>query len=328
MKFTLSGFERFLNGNDSSLFEDAILPEGADIDIIKGVIFERYGEMETLYADPYKMRFSTNLFFKKHAKTFEKWFMAVNLDYEPLYNFDRYEEWTDEGSGSKNANTSLNNASIENSNTSGANDNSATSTKNASENSNEAVSHNATNASSSAMNINEDTTEANNSNKISNGNSQRNTASDDTNKVSAYNSVTLPDAEKEVTEGYEASANSAIENSTINGTSNRSGNNSNTSNSSDASEDTRNSANSSAEIESASGSNTSSNAVSSVKNDNGTSNASESSATLGTHRGHLYGNIGVTTSSALLLEFLDASAWSFYDHVADLYAEELLLMIY
>lgn len=336
MKFTLAGFEGFLNNADSSLFSDVPVPEGADVDIIKGVIIERYGEMETLYADPYKMKFSTLLFFKKHAKTFDKWFSAINLDYEPLYNYDRYEEWIDEGAGTKNANTSSINDSIESGNNSDSNTSTGSDTRTsqalASENTNEDINHVGSNTSNDSMVIDETTTENTISDKLASGNSERNTANDDKNKAAAYNSSTLPEAENSISTGFEGSANSSVENSTINGTSSRNGNNTSAKSGADAFDDTKNSATSKAENETTTDtSNTNSTingAHSNVRNDNGTSNASESSATLGTHKGHLYGNIGVTTSSALLLEYIDASSWSFYDHVADLYAEELLLMIY
>lgn len=336
MKFTLSGFEVFLNNINSSIFADIQLPTGADADIIKGVIIEKYGEMETLYADPFHMKFVTSLFFKKHSKTFEKWYSAINMDYEPLYNYDRYEQWSDEGVGSKNSNSAADNDTIENGNSANnsvaSGSNTRSSQANSSENSNEALNHNGINSSNSSMGIDETTIEATDSSKISNGNTQRNTATDDTNKVSAYNSSTMPDAEKDITQGYESSANSGIENGTINGTSARSGNNTNASSNADISEDSKYSASSKAENETitdaSEGSDSSNIAHSNARKDSGTSSASESSASIGTHTGHIYGNIGVTTSSALLKEFLDVSAWSFYDHVADLYAEELLLMVY
>ena len=336
MKFTLSGFENFMNGNNSSLFAEVELPEGVESDVVKAVILERYGEMETLYADPYRMKFATTLFFKKHSRTFEKWFNAINMDYEPLYNYDRYEEWTDEGAGSKNANSNHRNSMLENGNASDADSstgsNTRTSNISASENNREDLNHSGSNTSNDAMAISEGTTEATNSEKLSNGNSQRNTANDGTNKVAAYNSVTLPDAEKEVSTGYEASANSNVENDSINGSSTRTGNNTNARSGADFSEDTKNSASSKAENEtttdSATGSTSANSSHSNARNEDGTINSTESTATLGTHTGHLYGNIGVTTSSTLLKEYLDISEWSFFDHVADLYAEELLLMIY
>lgn len=340
MKFTIAGFENFLNNGNNSLFSfievPGNFPTDAQPSIAKAVILEKYGEFEPIYADPYRLKFATEVFFRKHKLTFEKWFNAINIEYEPLYNFDRYEEWTDAGMASKNANGTSNSSSLESGNSSDTDSSTGSNTRtsiiSASENNREDLNHSGTNSSNDAMAISEGTTEATNSEKLSNGNSQRNTANDGTNKVAAYNSVTLPDAEKEVSTGYEATADSNVENDSINGASTRTGNNTNARSGADYSEDSKNSASSKAENEtttdSATGSTSANASHSNARNEDGTSNTSESSSTHGVHTGHLYGNIGVTTSSALLKEYLDISEWSFYDHIADLYAEELLIMIY
>ena len=46
------------------------------------------------------------------------------------------------------------------------------------------------------------------------------------------------------------------------------------------------------------------------------------------HEAHLYGNIGVTTSAAMLKEFYDVSSWSLYDHMSDVFISELLIPVY
>ena len=46
------------------------------------------------------------------------------------------------------------------------------------------------------------------------------------------------------------------------------------------------------------------------------------------HEGHLYGNIGVTTSQEMLKAELDISRFSLYDQIADIFCEEFCLMIY
>ena len=47
-----------------------------------------------------------------------------------------------------------------------------------------------------------------------------------------------------------------------------------------------------------------------------------------THEAHIHGNIGVTTSAAMLKEFYGISEWNIYDHMADLFKTELLIPIY
>ena len=46
------------------------------------------------------------------------------------------------------------------------------------------------------------------------------------------------------------------------------------------------------------------------------------------HTAHLYGNIGVTTSAAMLAEFYNVAKWNLYEHMADVFGSELLIQVY
>lgn len=46
------------------------------------------------------------------------------------------------------------------------------------------------------------------------------------------------------------------------------------------------------------------------------------------HSSRVYGNIGVTTSSAMLREYLDMQSWNIYNHIADLFVDEFCILIY
>ena len=48
----------------------------------------------------------------------------------------------------------------------------------------------------------------------------------------------------------------------------------------------------------------------------------------GTHSGHMYGNIGVTTSDRLLREYRENAKTNLYDHITRQFKEEFCLMIY
>lgn len=43
---------------------------------------------------------------------------------------------------------------------------------------------------------------------------------------------------------------------------------------------------------------------------------------------HLYGNIGVTTSQSLVKEELELRYWNFYDHVSDIFLDELIVRVF
>lgn len=96
-KITLIGMETFLNKTDKSVFDLLTLPEGIDKDNLCDNIILECGEFETVYSDPEFMRAAIGTWGLKHYRTFEKWINALNLEYNPIENYDRMEDWTDEG---------------------------------------------------------------------------------------------------------------------------------------------------------------------------------------------------------------------------------------
>ena len=47
-----------------------------------------------------------------------------------------------------------------------------------------------------------------------------------------------------------------------------------------------------------------------------------------TRSAHIYGNIGVTQASDMLRGFYDISAWNLYEHMSDVFTQELLIAVY
>ena len=96
-KITLIGLESFLEPN--SVFDELTLPEGIDLETLKGTIFLRCQEFELLYPDPEFMRSAVKIWGMKNYWTFNKWVELINKQYDPLYNKDYYEEYEDTHSG-------------------------------------------------------------------------------------------------------------------------------------------------------------------------------------------------------------------------------------
>lgn len=97
-KVTLIGLENYLNPQ-RSVFDNMVLPEGIEKEILIGSIVLRCQEFELLYSDPEFMIDAVNIWSRKNYWTFDKWVKALNIDYDPLYNYDRTEEYTDTHSG-------------------------------------------------------------------------------------------------------------------------------------------------------------------------------------------------------------------------------------
>ena len=106
-KITLIGIENYLNP-ERSVFEKMELPIGIDKETLIGSIILRCQEFELLYSDPDFLIDAVNIWSRKNYWTFDKWVKAINIKYDPLYNYDRSEEWTDthEGDYSKQGNAS------------------------------------------------------------------------------------------------------------------------------------------------------------------------------------------------------------------------------
>lgn len=94
-KITLLGFYEFLQYDDIDLFEFITLPDGLDKETLVGNILMRGGEFEVLFSNPEFFRRMIDIWSKKHYRTFDKWWTALNIEYDPLNNFDRYEEYED-----------------------------------------------------------------------------------------------------------------------------------------------------------------------------------------------------------------------------------------
>lgn len=96
-KITLIGQETRLKMENKSVFDLLTLPDGIDRNTTIDNIILECGEFETLYSDPFFMRAAIGTWSSKHYRTFEKWITALNLEYNPLENYDRQEDWTDTG---------------------------------------------------------------------------------------------------------------------------------------------------------------------------------------------------------------------------------------
>lgn len=111
-KITMLGFERWLNHDNQSLFDDLILPDGIDKQILIDNILLEGGEFEVLYSNPYSMRKFIGIWSNKYNWTFEKWIKALSIDYNPLENYDRMEEWTDKSNAASSGSSHSENSNV------------------------------------------------------------------------------------------------------------------------------------------------------------------------------------------------------------------------
>ena len=223
-KLTLIG----LYNDDNTLFENIAFPTGIDKSLWINSLLQKCGEFEVLYPDPEFLKPFMGVWSAKWYKTFEKWIVGFNAEWNPIHNYDRTEEWEDHNGmkvGSKT--TSDYNTSY----TAG-------------------VTHTFT----------------------------RETAEEREHKISAFNDSGYNADTKDITSGGTTKdTGSGTDKTNVKGT---------------------------------------------VADTNGSTTENKK------HTGHIYGNIGVTQASEMLESYYEIAKWNLYDHISDVFAHDLLILVY
>ena len=81
-----------LNNYDNSLF-DNLRFENVDHETMVNTILLNCGEFEVLYPNIETLKNMFTLFSNKWSRTVSKWVSALNTEYKPLENYDRYEKF-------------------------------------------------------------------------------------------------------------------------------------------------------------------------------------------------------------------------------------------
>lgn len=287
-KITLLGFYNYMQSVNDDLFSKLSTPTGIDKTILVNNILLKGGEFEVLYAEPYFMQNMIGVWSDKWQHTMERWIKALSIDYNPLENYDRMEDWTDDSS--KVASATQDETMTNNSNVVGMQ---------SVNNSNE---ENKTNIHSD----NEETKR--NENAIAEDYSASSGSGVTENERSSFDASTYQKHDKSTstTNGENVSSGLTSADGTTETASNGTVNdNINSSGSQNA---------------------VNQNIASGDEAKNTKSNAIDNSSS--THKGRLHGNIGVTTSQQMLQAELDIAKWNLYDEIADLFLSELVIYLY
>ena len=91
-KITLIGFNNYYE----NLWDLLMVPSGIDKQLLINSILMKGGEFEVLYSNPEFMKNLIGVWSNKWMHTMERWVKALSINYDPLENYDRREEWLDE----------------------------------------------------------------------------------------------------------------------------------------------------------------------------------------------------------------------------------------
>ena len=96
MTMTLIG----IYNTDPEFFDDITLPEGINKDTFVNNLLFKSGEFELLYPDPVFMKSLFPTWSDKWNRTFSEWLRGTQSVWNPIENYDRYEESADGGTSS------------------------------------------------------------------------------------------------------------------------------------------------------------------------------------------------------------------------------------
>ena len=95
---------------DNSIFDKFVVPTGMDKELIINNILLECAEMEIIYPEPDIMKNAIGLWSNKQLESWARMYKAMQLEYDPIYNYDRFEEWLDsnQSTAQSNSNTTAN----------------------------------------------------------------------------------------------------------------------------------------------------------------------------------------------------------------------------
>ena len=76
------------NYSEGAIWDDVVLPEGIEKELLINEILKQNGEFCLIYPDMDFLKAQITFFFRKWYDNFEKWINVLNEEYEPLFNVD------------------------------------------------------------------------------------------------------------------------------------------------------------------------------------------------------------------------------------------------
>ena len=84
------------------VFDLLKLPDGVSLDSVRDNILMELAELELLYPSGTFMKTAIGIWSSKQLPVWEKLYATTKLEYNPIHNYDRTEEWAEEETGNRN----------------------------------------------------------------------------------------------------------------------------------------------------------------------------------------------------------------------------------
>lgn len=303
-KMTLIGMYNYRD----DIFNELVLPSGIDADLFKQSLLMKGGEFEVLYPDPDFLKYSIKIWSSKWFRTFSEWLRGTEQRWNPIYNYDRFEESRNENRKEFDSKTTADYSDqrkIDLDDTRTADLTEKRTADLEDENIKYLTDKRTADLNEKTVFDNTDTT------------TQTDQMTTE-HQVAAYDSSSYSPSSKDIVNNGQSKID-------------HTGDVTNATTGTDINE------HSGTDTMKHTGTDTTEHTGTDIMKHTGTDNTARkgtlsdntgSEQTHDIHEAHLYGNIGVTTSAAMLKEFYDVSSWSLYDHMSDVFISELLIPVY
>ena len=303
-KMTLIGMYNYRN----DIFSELVLPSGIDADLFKQSLLMKGGEFEVLYPDPDFLKYSIKIWSSKWFRTFSEWLRGTEQRWNPIYNYDRFEESRNENRKEFDSKTTADysdkrRVDLDDTRTADLTE------KRTADLEDENIKYL----------TDKRTADLNEKTVFDNADTTTQTDQMTTeHQVAAYDSSSYSPSSKDIVNNGQSKID-------------HTGDVTNATTGTDINE------HSGTDTMKHTGTDTTEHTGTDIMKHTGTDNTARkgtlsdntgSEQTHDIHEAHLYGNIGVTTSAAMLKEFYDVSSWSLYDHMSDVFISELLIPVY
>lgn len=303
-KLTLIGMYNYRN----DIFSEMVLPSGIDADLFKQSLLMKGGEFEVLYPDPDFLKYSIKIWSSKWFRTFSEWLRGTEQRWNPIYNYDRFEESRNENRKEFDSKTTADysdqrKVDLDDTRTADLTEKRTADLED--ENIKYLTDKRTADLNEKTVFDNTDTT------------TQTDQMTTE-HQVAAYDSSSYSPSSKDIVNNGQSKID-------------HTGDVTNATTGTDINE------HSGTDTMKHTGTDTTEHTGTDIMKHTGTDNTARkgtlsdntgSEQTHDIHEAHLYGNIGVTTSAAMLKEFYDVSSWSLYDHMSDVFISELLIPVY
>lgn len=291
-KITLYGMYKWMQDHNDDLFDNLDLPTGMDASILIGRILFKGAEFGVVYGDPGFMQGMIGVWSDTHYSTFERWVRVMSQEYDPLENYNRHEEWSDAATDSRT----------------GKETRSGAQTKTGEESRTGTDSRTESDARAANTLTSESGSNSSDTSVRSATNGQENSTTENT--VSAYDASAYQPADKSAVAGFKQDT-AATDTDTSSSSS--------VSTQADETERTEHTG---------SGSTSDSSTSSEAARSEEAAATEETGNRQAVHSGHLFGNIGVTTSQQMVLEEVNVARFNIYDEAADMFLNEFCIYVY